>query len=131
MNFFNIMLFHKICQESEWISCWLKIWRNKIEICFGGFTSLNLIQKPMVRNISHLSRSCQPFWASLGPLWIFKVMVSQLFSYKECLDQKTYLVKVDRSTQNPRGTHLSRPGRPFWGPLVAIISKVLLIWLFS
>ena len=35
--------------------------------------------------------------------------------------QKTYLSKVGRSAQKHRGRHLSRPFRPFWGPLVAIL----------
>ena len=44
-----------------------------------------------------------------------------LFSQKECSDQKTYLAKVDGSAPKPRGRHLSRPRRPFWGPLAAIL----------
>ena len=44
-----------------------------------------------------------------------------LFSQKEGSDQKTYFAKVDRSSQKPRGRHLSRTPRPFWGPLVAIL----------
>ena len=42
-----------------------------------------------------------------------------IFSNKECLGLKTYLAKVDGSAQKPRGSPLSRPRRPFWGPLVA------------
>ena len=44
-----------------------------------------------------------------------------LFSQKECSDQKTYLAKVDGNAQKPRGRHLSRPPLPFWGPLAAIL----------
>ena len=36
-------------------------------------------------------------------------------------DQITYLVKVDWSPQKLRGRHPSRPRRPFWGPLAAIL----------
>ena len=42
-----------------------------------------------------------------------------LFSKKECSDQKTYLAKVGRSAQNTRDTPLSRPQRPLtrgWSP---------------
>ena len=44
-----------------------------------------------------------------------------LFSSKECLDQKTYLANVDQSAQEPRIGPLSRPRRPFCGPLAAIM----------
>ena len=44
-----------------------------------------------------------------------------LFSQKECLDQKTYFAKVDRSAQKPRVRPLSRPRQPFRGPLMAIL----------
>ena len=44
-----------------------------------------------------------------------------LFSKRECLEQKTYLAKVDRNAQKPRGRHLSRPPLPFWGLLAAIL----------
>ena len=37
------------------------------------------------------------------------------------MDPKTYLEKVDGSAPKPRGTPLSRPPWPFWGPLVAIL----------
>ena len=37
------------------------------------------------------------------------------------MDQKTYFAKVDRSTKKFRGRNLSRPRRPFWGPLAAIL----------
>ena len=37
------------------------------------------------------------------------------------LGSKTYLAKVARSAQKPRGRHLSRPRPPFWGPLAAIL----------
>ena len=40
-----------------------------------------------------------------------------LFSKKECSDQKTYL--VNGSAQKPRVRRLSRPRRPFWVPLGA------------
>ena len=40
---------------------------------------------------------------------------------KECSDQKTYLAKVDGSSQKHRDTPSSRPCRPFWGPLTAIL----------
>ena len=43
------------------------------------------------------------------------------FSKKECSDWKTYLAKVDRSGQKQRCRPLSRPCRPFWGPLAAIL----------
>ena len=46
------------------------------------------------------------------------------FSYKECLDQKTYFAKVYRNTQKSRGKHLSRPRWPFWGPLAAILDFI-------
>ena len=45
-----------------------------------------------------------------------------LFSKNGCPDQKTYFEKVDRSGQKPRGRPLSRPRRPFWDPLVAILT---------
>ena len=35
--------------------------------------------------------------------------------------KKKYLAKVDGGVQKPRGRHLSRPRRPFWAPLVAIL----------
>ena len=35
--------------------------------------------------------------------------------------QKTYLAKVDGSAQKPKVRPLSRPRRPFWGPLAAIL----------
>ena len=44
-----------------------------------------------------------------------------LFSWKECSDQKTYFANDDGSAQKPRGRPLSRPRRPFWGPLAAIL----------
>ena len=44
-----------------------------------------------------------------------------LFSKKECSDQKTYLAKVDGSTQKSRSRHLFRLRRPFLGPLAAIV----------
>ena len=40
---------------------------------------------------------------------------------KECSDQKIYLEKVAKNAQKARGRHLSRPRRPFWGPLAAIL----------
>ena len=43
-----------------------------------------------------------------------------LFAQRECSDQKTYLAKVAKNAQKPRGRHLSRPRRLFWGPLAAI-----------
>ena len=39
----------------------------------------------------------------------------------ECLDQKTYLAKVDGSTQKSRSKHLYRPCLQFWGPIAAIL----------
>ena len=36
-------------------------------------------------------------------------------------------MKVDWSTQKPRGTPLSRPRWPFWGPLAAILDFEVLI----
>ena len=47
--------------------------------------------------------------------WIFEVVIEGV------LGSKTYLEKVDGSAQKPRCTPLSRPPRPFWGPLVAIL----------
>ena len=38
-----------------------------------------------------------------------------------CSDQKTYLAKVDGSTQQRRGRHIFTPRQPFWGPLPAIL----------
>ena len=40
---------------------------------------------------------------------------------KECSVLKTCLAKVAQNAQKPRGRHLSRPRRPFWGPLAAIL----------
>ena len=37
------------------------------------------------------------------------------------MDQKTYLAKVAKNAQKPRGRHLSSPHQPFWGPLAAIL----------
>ena len=65
-------------------------------------------------------------WSSskIGMTAIFTIIIytipffflrHNLFSYKECSDPKTYFVKIDGSTQKPRGRHLSRPCRPFWG----------------
>ena len=34
---------------------------------------------------------------------------------------KTYLAKVAKNAQKSRVRHLSRPRRPFWGPLAAIL----------
>merc|ERR1712173_497686 len=39
----------------------------------------------------------------------------------ECSDQKLCLAKVDGSAQKPRVGPLSRPRRPFWGPLATIL----------
>ena len=54
-------------------------------------------------------------------LFFFFFLCCLLFSKKECLDLKTYLAKVDGNAQKPRGRPLSRPSRPFWGPLAAIL----------
>ena len=53
------------------------------------------------------------------PFFLF-LLRRNLFSKRECSDQKTYLAKVEGSAPKPRDTHLSRPHRPFWGPLAAI-----------
>ena len=37
------------------------------------------------------------------------------------MDKKTYLAKVDRSTQKPKGKHLSRPCQRLWGPIADIL----------
>ena len=37
------------------------------------------------------------------------------------LGSKNLFSEVDRSTQKPTGSHLSRHHRPFWGPLAAIL----------
>ena len=50
---------------------------------------------------------------------LFRFLHCYLFSQKECSDPKTYLPKVGRSVQKPRGTPLSRPRRPLtrgWSP---------------
>ena len=62
--------------------------------------------------------------ADSGPL--FSLLFSSflrhnLFSKKECSDQKTHLAKVDGSAQKPRSTPFSRPRQPFWGPLAVIL----------
>ena len=36
--------------------------------------------------------------------------------------EKTYLEKLDGRALKPRGRHLYRPWRPFWGPLAAILN---------
>ena len=47
---------------------------------------------------------------------------SQPFLIQGVLGSKeNYFAKVKASAQKPGGTHLSRPRRPFWGPLVAIL----------
>ena len=48
------------------------------------------------------------------------------FSQNKCLNQKTYLAKVVWNTQKPRVGPLSRPCRPFCGPMVAILVGVAL-----
>ena len=50
------------------------------------------------------------FGAPWRPFWISRPLIGR---NPECSDQKTYLAKVDGSAQKPRGTHLSRPRRPF------------------
>ena len=40
------------------------------------------------------------------------------------MDQKMYLAKIDGGAQKPRGRHLSKTRRPFWGPLAAILDFV-------
>ena len=55
-----------------------------------------------------------------SPFFLF-LLRRDLFSQKECSDQKTYFAKVDGNAQKPRGRHLSRPPLPFWGPLAAIL----------
>ena len=52
-----------------------------------------------------------PWW----PFLIFEVLIEGV------LGSKTYLAKVDGSTQKPRGKHLSRPCHPILGPLAAIL----------
>ena len=48
----------------------------------------------------------------------------QPFLIEGVLGSKTYFVKVGRSAQKHRDRHLSRPRRPFWGPLAAILNFV-------
>ena len=43
-----------------------------------------------------------------------------LFSQNR-IGSKTYLAKVTQNAQKPRDKHFSRPRRPFWGPLAAIL----------
>ena len=68
------------------------------------------------------------FGTSVGDAAIFTIFFflrfllrRDLFSSKECLDQKTYFANVDQSAQEPRIGPLSRPRRPFCGPLAAIM----------
>ena len=68
------------------------------------------------------------FGTSVGDAAIFTIFFflrfllrRDLFSSKECLDQKTYFANVDHSAQEPRIGPLSRPRRPFCGPLAAIM----------
>ena len=54
------------------------------------------------------------------------------------MDKKTYLAKVDRSTQKPKGKHLLRPCQRLWGPIAGILDiagskrvpPALLVWYF-
>ena len=52
---------------------------------------------------------------------IFPILRCELFSKKECSDQRSYLAKVDQSAQYPRIGTLSRPRWPLCGPLAAIL----------
>ena len=61
------------------------------------------------------------FFSSFFFFFFFFLLRRLLFTKKECLDQKTYLAKVDGSAPKPRGRHISRPRPPFWGPLAAIL----------
>ena len=60
---------------------------------------------------------------SLFPIFHFFHFLSvTTFSHgRSAWIKKTYFVKVDGRTQKPRRRHLSRPCRPFWGPLTAIL----------
>ena len=44
-----------------------------------------------------------------------------MFIIDVVFESKTYLAKVDGSAQKPKGAPLSKPRRPFWGPLAAIL----------
>ena len=56
------------------------------------------------------------------PAVISFLLLRLSFSYKKCLDQRTYLTKDVWSTQLPGGIPLSRPLQPFCGPLAAIFN---------
>ena len=43
------------------------------------------------------------------------------FFFSVAMEQKTYFAKVVQNAQKPRRRHLSRPRRPFWGPLATIL----------
>ena len=72
----------------------------------GGFDNFNANQDTLVPA------------APLG--WYFSFFSPLLSTF---LKSKTYFSKVERSTQKSRGTHLSRPRWPFWGPVAADMEK--------
>ena len=71
-------------------------------------------------------RSCHYFHQSFLPPPFYSPIFSAFsplrpFLIEGVLGSKTYLAKVGLSAQKPRNMHLSRPPRPFWAPLAAIL----------
>ena len=89
---------------------------------------LNILQSRIGRSLG-----LSLFWWSIGNnvsghyfhqffLTIFSLPHHILFSWRECLNQKTYFAKADGTTKKHSSTHASRPPRVSCGPLAAILN---------
>ena len=95
--------------------CWfiiIDIWTKQSHIC--RWYILNFQLKTLV-----LKTQCRRTYL-LSTFWNTNLPHSTNW-FRKALIKKTYLAKVVRNAQKPRVGPLSRPCRPFLGPLVAIL----------